>query len=245
MVDVFTIPISKVQFDTLPKDERATIFVAGHVLNQISVFMKLVHLSSSHDPANPVEEKASGMQTQIILRSLMGALAEATVWFGKRQKLIELYLPDMHQEGRDAYDKVKAHFPKNSFMRWLRNNFLYHYPNEENADIAFKAIPETEPWEWYLSQTNTNSIYFSSELVLGYGLMTATGEPTPHGAFGVVMARTMELANTMPDFLMRLIETILTKKLGPDILKPRAKTVITETARFGEFWLPFYVAQEK
>jgi hypothetical protein len=81
--------------------------VSGHILNQISVFMKLVRFSTSKDPANPIEANVSGMQSQLILRCLIGVLAEACVWLEERQPLIETYLATMHPEGRDAYSKMK------------------------------------------------------------------------------------------------------------------------------------------
>jgi hypothetical protein len=170
MIDVLTIRISKAQFETLPQEERTAIFVAGHIMNQVGIFMKLVRFSISRDPTSPVESHTSGMQTQILLRTLMAALAEASVWMEERQALIDKYLPDMPQEGRDAYGKVKDHSdPKGLIMR-IRNNFLYHYPNEKNVEKAFKAVPDSEPWEWYFSSANTNTMYFSCELVVGYGL---------------------------------------------------------------------------
>jgi hypothetical protein len=224
----------------LPKEERAVVFVSGHILNQISVFMKLVRFSTNHDPTDTIEGRASGMQSQIILRSLMAVLSEACVYFGKRKNLIETYIPYMHEEGRNAYGKLTTFFDKRSLLRLIRNNYLYHYPNEKNVDKAFEAIPEDEPWEWYFSVANTNSLYFSCELVLGYGLMEATGEPTPLGAFGVVMAKTMELANIMPDFLVRLIEVIGVRNLGTEIFKPHAGTKISDAPALRVFWLPFF-----
>jgi hypothetical protein len=68
MIEVFTIPISKAQFRTLPLKERAMVFVSCHILNQISVLVKLVLFSTNHDLPDNVEGKASGCQTQILLR---------------------------------------------------------------------------------------------------------------------------------------------------------------------------------
>lgn len=240
MVDVFTVPIPKAEFQKLPAEERAVVFVCGHILNQISVFMKLTRFSTNNDNPDPVIAHTSGMQSQIILRMLIAILSESCIYFEERKTLIEKYLPDMHQEGRDAYDKVKTFFDKKSLLRLIRNNYLYHYPNDKNVLKAFDAIPADEPWEWYFSPTNTNSMYFSCELVLGYGLMDAAREPTVLGAFAVVMTKTMELANTMPDFLMRLIEVIGVRYLGRDAFKPQAQTTIRDAPALGEFWLPFF-----
>jgi hypothetical protein len=84
MIEVFTVPISKAQFRTLPPRERAMVFVSCHILNQIGVLVKLVRFSSNRDPENHIEENASGTQTQIILRFLIAVLSEACVSFGKR-----------------------------------------------------------------------------------------------------------------------------------------------------------------
>ena len=43
--------------------------------------MKLVRFSTSKDPANPIEANVSGMQSELILRCLIGVLAEACVGF--------------------------------------------------------------------------------------------------------------------------------------------------------------------
>jgi hypothetical protein len=244
MVEVYTLGISKADFQRLPKEERAVVLVGGHILNHIGVLLKLVQFSFSRDPLGIVEERASGMQTQILLQFLMAVLSEACVYFDDRNriKLIDGYLSDMHEEGKAAYDTIKeVAADKKGFLRLLRNNYLYHYPNDKNVEKAFISTPDDEPWEWYLSSTNTSSLYFSSELVIGYALMKATGESTEARAFSVVMAKATEIANTMPDFLMRLMEAIIMRHLGADALKPRQRTTIGDAPRFGEFWLPFFV----
>jgi hypothetical protein len=240
MIEVFTVPISKAQFSAIPPKERAMVFVCCHMLNQIGVIIKLVRFSSNRDPENPIEESASGVQTQIILRFLIGVLSEGCVYFEERHDLIVQYLPDIHDEGRDAYKNLQGFFDRKGLLRMIRNNYLFHYPNDKNVQRAFEAIPEDQPWEWYISHANTNSIYMSSELVIGYGMMNVTGKSDPLEAFVEVMDRTMALANTMPDFLMRLVEVICVKYLGKDILKPRAGTVIQDAPELGTFWIPFY-----
>lgn len=240
MIEVFTVPISKAQFRMLPPKERAMVFVSCHILNQIGVLVKLVRFSTNHDPENHIEENASGTQSQIVLRFLMAVLSEACVYFEDRKDLIAVYLPDIHKEGQEAYAKLQESFDKKGLLRLIRNNYLYHYPNDKNVEKAFEAIPEDAPWEWYLSHANTNSIYLSSEMVLGYGMMNATGKAASLEAFGTVMAKTMELANTMPDFLMRLVEAICFKYLGEDVTKPQARTVFSDAPELGTFWLPFF-----
>lgn len=204
------------------------------------MLVKLVLFSTNPDLEDDVEGKANGCQSQILLRFLIAVLSEACVYFEDRKDLIAVYLPDIHKEGQEAYAKLQAFFDKKGLLRMIRNNYLYHYPNDKNVEKAFEAIPEDETWEWYMSYANTNSMYLSSEMVLGAGMMNATGKETPMEAFGAVMAKTMELANIIPDFLMRLVEVICVKYLGADVLNPQSHTIIKDAPHLGTFWLPFF-----
>jgi hypothetical protein len=183
MIEVFTVPISKAQFRTIPPKKRAMVLVSCHIMNQIGVLVKLVLFSTNRDLEDDVEGKASGCQSQILLRFLIAVLSEACVYFEDRKDLIAVYLPDTHKEGQEAYAKLQAFFDKKGLLRMIRNNYLYHYPNDKNVNKAFEAIPEDETWEWYMSYANTNSMYLSSEMVLGAGMMNATGKETPTEAF--------------------------------------------------------------
>jgi hypothetical protein len=240
MIDVYKVKITKEQFESMPEEARTAVFVVGHILNQISVFHKLIRFSNARDPANPVEANASSMQTQILLRSLMASLAEASVWLDDRAGLIAQYLSDMPTEAQEWYKAACDHSDPKSLLMMIRNNFIYHFPNEKNVERAFKEVSASEPWEWYFSQANTNTMYFSSELVIGYGLMRFAKEPDPMIAFGVVIQKTGELANVMQDILMHLIGAIVTRHLGADALKPQEKTSIEDAPTLGEFWLPFF-----
>ena len=245
-ITVYRVPISKKQFQSVPSDERALLFVAGHVLNQVSVFIKLVRFSTNSDPTNPIEERVSAAQSQLILRCLIGVLVEAWEFIRRpmNQKIIGNYLKDVDDDGRTSYDKLKKQFGKSGLLYNLRNDFLYHYPKPAALDKAFESIPADEDWEWYLAEANTNSFYFSCELAIGYGIMSATGEPLHIGAFGTVMQQVMQAANTLPYFLMPLMKAILTNHLGEAILKPQPGTVIENAPQLGEFWIPFFAGTQ-
>jgi hypothetical protein len=242
MITVYRVPISKEQFRSIPSDERALVFVAGHILNQVSVFLKLVRFSTNNDPADPIETRVSAAQSQLMLRCLIGVLVEAWQFVRRptNQKIIGNCMKSIGDDGRKSYDKLKKQFGQSGLLHKLRNSFLYHYPKPEELDKAFEWIPADEEWEWYLSEANTNSFYFSCELALGYGIMRATGERLHMIAFGTVMQEVMQVADTLPYFLMPLIKTILTKHLGEAILNPQPGTIIENAPELGEFCIPFF-----
>ncbi len=241
-IKVYRVPISKEQFQSIPPDQRAIVFVAGHILNQVGVFIKLVRFSTNADPTDPIEERVSAAQSQLILRCLMGVLVEGWEFIRRptNQRIIGNYLNGIDEDGQTSYEKLKKHFGKSGLLYKLRNNFLYHYPQPAELDEAFKSIPADEEWEWYLSEANTNSFYFSCELAIGYGIIGATGEPIQISAFGTVMREVMQVANTLPYFLMPLMKAILTKHLGTTILNPQPGTVIKNAPELEQFWIPFF-----
>ena len=61
-ITVYRVPISKEQFQSIPPDQRTVVLIAGHILNQVGVFIKLVRFSTNGDPADPIEQQVSAAQ---------------------------------------------------------------------------------------------------------------------------------------------------------------------------------------
>ena len=239
-------PISREQFRTLPQDERALILLMGHALNQIAVLVKLVTFSTNKDPEDAIEGRVSAAQSQIILRFLFGTIVE-TWEFVRRadnQKIIGRYLPILGENGAESYKKLRTYFGRSNLLYKLRNNFSYHYPSAEQIEQGFDAIPPDDqglPWEWYLSETNTNSFYFSCEMTVGFGvIMQVQGEPNAMAAFGKVLREAIQIANSMQHFLMPLMRAMLLKHFGPSILDIQEGTTIAGAPSLYEFWIPFF-----
>ena len=242
MIEVYRVPISKRQLSTLPKDERALLLLMGHGLNQISVFLKLFQFSANKDPENPIEGRVSAAQSHIILRILCGILLEVWNVICANKMLIDRYLPDVDDEGTQSYKTLGVYFHKSSLLFKLRNNFSYHLPNAKVVEKTFKSIPENEDgWEWYLSHTNTNSFYFSSDLIITYGILNlASNKTSPSAAFGEVITEVRRVANTMPYFLMPLMRAILFKHFGESILDTLPGVTISDAPSLFDFWIPFF-----
>jgi len=220
VIQVRRVPISKKQLSTLPKDERALLLLMGHSLNQISVFLKLFTFSSNKDPLEPIEERISAAQSHIILRVLFGVLLEVWNLICDNKTLVQKYMPDIDEDGQQSYNTLSAYFKKSSLLHQLRNNFSYHLPNIKVVETTFNSIPENEDgWEWYLSTHNSNSFYFSSDLIMTYGILNlANNKTSPGDALGEVIREVRHVANTMPYFLMPFMRAILFKHFGGSIL---------------------------
>jgi hypothetical protein len=242
MIEVYRVPISKKQLATLPKEERALLLLMGHALNQISVFLKLFTFSSNNDPENPIEERISAAQSHIILRVLFGILLEVWNVIRDNKILVERYMPDIDTEGQTSYLELCEYFQRSSLLYKLRNTFSYHLPNAKVVEKTFNSIPEKEArWEWYLSSTNTNSFYFSSDLIMTYGILNLASDKTsPDAALGEVIKEVRHVANIMPYFLMPFMRAVLFKHFGQSILDPLPGITIVDAPSLFKFWIPFF-----
>src|SRR6266851_5051599 len=127
---------------------------------------------------NPIEGRVSAAQSHIILRILFGVLLEAWNVICTNKPIIDRYMPEIDDDGQKSYKTLEEYFQKSSLLYKLRNNFAYHLPNAKVVEKAFNSIPKNEDWEWYLSSHNTNSFYFSCELIMGYGMLNLARNKT-------------------------------------------------------------------
>ena len=245
MIQVRRIQITKEQFRTLPKDERALLLLMGHALNQIAVLVKLVIFSTNKDPEDPIEGRVSAAQSQVILRFLFGAVVETWEFLRRpdNQKIIGSYLQALDKNGADAREELNRYFGSSNLLSNIRNKFSYHFPRADEIEQGFEAVPDDNnlPWEWYLSETNSNSFYFSCEMAVGFGAISQVqGEPTLMAASRKLVREVIRVANTMQHFLMPLMRTILLKRFGPSILEDKPGTAINDAPGLYDFWIPFF-----
>src|SRR5271166_5503473 len=113
MIEVFRVPISKDRLRAIPVEERNLLLLASHAVNQLSILRKLLIFSLNYDSDSELENTLSAGQSQIILRFLFGALAEAWEMVKRpiNQKLIgKDYVDLIEADGKTAYEELKKHF---------------------------------------------------------------------------------------------------------------------------------------
>jgi hypothetical protein len=171
-----------------------------------------------------------------------GVLLEAWDVIRINKLIVDRYMPDIDEDGKNSYNTLDEYFQKSSLLYKLRNNFSYHLPNAKVVERTFNSIPENEAgWEWYLSSTNTNYFYFSSDLIRTYGILNLASDKTsPDAALGEVITEVRNVANTMPYFLVPFMRAILFKYFGESILDPLPGVTIVDAPSLFEFWIPFF-----
>ena len=72
-IEVHRIPVPKDRLRALPKDERVLLLLLGYVSNQVLMLQKLLIYATRLDPKDEVEQHATGVQTQMLVRIAVSA----------------------------------------------------------------------------------------------------------------------------------------------------------------------------
>src|SRR5262249_47202405 len=156
-----------------------------HASNEINVLSKLILMMRKDEPAIKLIDHVEAGQVFIIMRVLIGKLHEAWRLFQTRVRAHprppKKYETKAPAEGDPDTTEGNRHFGKGSQLTKIRSAVSFHYTDDDNlAEASFQRLPETEPWEFYLSRTVGNSFYFASELVIG-GSVIGLAMAQPHG----------------------------------------------------------------
>lgn len=205
MIKVYKYELAKSDFAAMTQEERALIFLAGQTLNVVSTWIKLIRLSSGHEPAWEVEQKIGAGQTHILLRALFGALHEAWSW-QKRPDMGPLiarkYLPQLDLDALAARKVLSKRLGSaRGIIGKLRNGYAFHNSSTEALVEAFDAMPENEDWSWYVTEELTTSFYLSCELVVGYGIAALPGASDLNAGFSEILHEVIETANAMNHYV--------------------------------------------
>jgi hypothetical protein len=243
VIEVSKFQFSKGDFAAIPKEERALIFLAGHTVNTINVWLKIIRLSSLHEPSHPVEAKLNAAQTQILLRALFGALHEAWVW----QTRLDIgpligrkYLPNLPPEAKEARNFLTKHLSGSGLLNALRNGYSHHNPSTDNLDIAFGTMPPEEDWSWYVTDKYTTSFFLSCETVIGYGVAGVADASNLNAGFARILSDTMMVANAMNLYVEALLVAAVRSNIPvkpPQTIAMRVNNAVDART----FSLPFYV----
>lgn len=185
MVQVFRIPISKEKLKALSADERVLLLLLGYVSNQLMMMQKLLMFSANHEDSDePAIQYPQSIQTQMILRLMIGLLHEAwdviVTRFNKNAFNVE-YRKLLDEAGLTALAELNRQFGSSNLLTKIRNAFAFHHPNSAEAESAFAAALinkdfADEDWALFFSQSGLNSLFFVSDVVVLHGIMGVMGE---------------------------------------------------------------------
>ena|SRR5215471_17521660 len=104
-MEVYEIPISEKQLDSIPAEERIFFIQIGHLANELSTLNRLLLFVSNSNGATDLERRARNSQALLLVRLCSGKLFEGWQmllrdYFGS--KLSKEYDPLLDESGRNS-----------------------------------------------------------------------------------------------------------------------------------------------
>jgi hypothetical protein len=148
------------------------------------MFEKLLMFALRLDPKGEVEQFATGVQAQMLLRLGIGAVYEAVRvverLFLSSPEVGPEYLDRIDAGGKSALEVIKKFMGRRSLLFSIRNNFGFHFPKSDDTERAFRAAVADpgfdDMWKVYFSHHGFNSLFLFSDAVIAHGIASAAGE---------------------------------------------------------------------
>jgi hypothetical protein len=163
----------------------------------------------------------------------------------------EKYVQKFPHEAVAALTELNRHFGQRSPLTAIRNAVSFHYTDDQNLTEAnFQRLPDTEPWEFYLSKTVGNSFYYASELVTAGGVISLAIDTSQSGdspaadlspdarAFAALCDIVIAVSGHIAELFGQIIALIVMTSIGEDV-----ETTIVEIPdgpKISSFSLPFF-----
>ncbi|WP_316228698.1 hypothetical protein [Bradyrhizobium sp. SZCCHNR1045] len=248
MIEIYRIKFPKERLHELTIEERSLFFLLGYAANQIAIFKKLTVFATNIDSEARARSMVEGAQSQILVRHLVGVVAEAWELIDKRflRKPIgnEYRLSRLGPMGKTSIANLQKHFGSSNILNKIRNQYAFHHPYNAEVDTAFAAAAATpefdDEWNWYLAKENINCFYFISDVVVVHGILKAIGEDD----LIVAQQKLHRELNTASEEIIRFtsafFDALLHKYFAPEIVAEVVERVTDAPIAF-DVHLPFYV----
>jgi len=250
MIEVFRIPVPKAKLSAIPSAERTLLLLASHSVNQMTTLIRLLTFSTNYDSENGIENTLSAAQSQMILRFLFGATAEAWEMVKRpaHQRLIGTdYIKTMPPDGVAAYESLNKLFGGSNLLHKIRNTLAFHLPAAHVVESAFDDVPDDEDWAWYVATSHSNSFYLASDYMITSGIIKETGEPDVAKAFCRAMDEVITASKELIEFFSQLMGAIVLRHLGPGTLSPAEGSgiIIAGAPGLRTFAIPFFTFDDR
>jgi hypothetical protein len=190
------------------------------------------------------------------MRLLIGKLHEGWELFRARAQskkdIAEKYLKNMDEDGAEARKVLNNYFGKKNAVTEIRNKVAFHYKDKDDLiEKNFQRLPDTEPWEFYLSKTHGNTFYYASEMVATGSALTIAGsidEKEPALLAGDIQAFS-ELSNVileMSRHLITLFSVLISEIMTRHVPDFEVKTeTFANGPKSSEFALPYFFDEDE
>jgi hypothetical protein len=231
----------------MPPSERILLLLLGYVANQLTMLQKLLTFATNRTPTEEVEQHATGVQTQMLLRLIVGATNEG--WELIRTRFIETsiakdYLTRLDGQGQEALKQLKQQFGKSNILNKIRKHYAFHHPYNKDVEEAFVAAYDDceldTYWNLYFSHHGFNSLFFISDLIFVHGIARHAGEVNLVEAQQKISKEASSASINLVEFAKAFFAAAWIKHFGQEIDATNIVT-ITDAPSVDEVWIPFFV----
>lgn len=247
MLDILQLPMTKETLAKMSLEERTLFLLLGYASNQVNVLWKLVIIATNETPDNPVEQRVSGAQTQMLVRLTIGAMWEAWLLVEKRflgGMIGRDYVKLLDKEASEGLARLKKYFGT-SRLSAIRNKFAYHHPTNEEMEAAFQtavnANSDDLDWSIFFNRALLNTSFFVSDYVLIHGIANVLNEADVNVAHQKMMGDLAPVANDLSEFTFGFAKAIFQKYINRDELEMNLVAKIANAPDIDDVRLPYYV----
>jgi hypothetical protein len=227
----------------MAKAERAFLFLAGHMQNELTSLHKVfAWCLSSATSTSPIESLANGVQAQLYARLLAGKLLEAwkvlgTAFFGA--KISQRIEPSMHPLAQQALAELKAYFSTSNVIYRVRNTFAFHYSAEE-FERHWEEVADSANFEVIFGGTIGNNLDLAAELVVNTAVLASVGQNDESAALQKFLDDVQSTASRFTTFLEGAIQVLLESALRSPLAQHGTTEAIAPRFGFGGVAIPYF-----
>lgn len=176
---VYKFESTKSVLGALPEDARCILLLGGHIVNELTTLNRLLLFTMKSSP-DPVEATYVNAQSLILIRLLIGKVAEGLEVFQKRilgKPFGQSYVPlvEKRSEGKRVIVQLRSIVGRGGLLRRLRNAHTFHNPTDDHLRAAFEKLGETEDWSMMTGTARHTILFPMSHVVTTQALLDETG----------------------------------------------------------------------
>lgn len=235
------VAIPKSKLNLMPQNERMFFILFGALLNDLSMFQKLMLFSANSRTTNRVVRGAQNMQALSLARFQIGILSEGWQLLQKNYfgtQVSKEYEPLLSESAKKSLENLKRYFSTNeNWMCSVRNRFCFHYPSSKEIAELIDETPTSEIFEIFMSEFYGNCLFSMSNTILNFGILKCTGGSDLENAMDKLLRDGNKVSSWFGDFLGECLLIISKKHLGLE----HSEVGIPEPYDIHEVTLPFFI----
>jgi len=247
-MEIFKIPISEQQLDSIPADERLFFMQIGHLANELSTLNRLLLFVGNSTGTTELESQIRNSHALLLVRLCSGKLFEGWQmlqrdYFGS--KLSMKYDLLLDESGKASLSKIKRYFSKKNLIKDIRDNFAFHYSSEDLQN-QLQGFKDTGTLYFYLANADGNSFYSFADVFVGFAMLGKVPGADPQKAMDTLFGDPLRAIKWFLAFIGSCMIILGEKYLGTTLEAFGANTIeIPNAKHWKDVQLPLFLLTEE